>query len=77
MMPKPHALPDDPRMAEAKAWLTRHGLDFTCPARNQLKVGPVSYWPATGTTHIDEDHRSRPTKGLRALAAALSEADLL
>jgi hypothetical protein len=64
-------------MAEAEALLTQHGLDFTCPALNQLKVGPVNYWPATGTCHIDEHSRSRPTRGLKALAAALSELGLL
>lgn len=57
----------DPKL-EAKALLKTHGVQFDEPAPGHLKSGALNYWPSTGRIHFDGEARSRPEKGLRALA---------
>ena len=69
-MPKPNL---ERAMAEAEAKLVELGLVPERPARTQLKVGPVSYYPSTGTVFVDGEDGRRSGAGLGVLEAVLRE----
>jgi hypothetical protein len=71
-MPKPKPSIDR-LMAEAKAHLVALGAAYTCPTRTQLKIGPVSYFPSTGTVFVDGEDARRPGAGPGLLEAVLRE----
>lgn len=63
---------DDPVMKAAIAWLRDRGIEVYRPSPIQLKCGPVSYYPSTGTIMRD-GFGKEPEKGLSALARVLDE----
>src|SRR5918997_5408790 len=69
-MPKPDI---ERAMAEAEAHLVALGVAHTCPTRTQLKIGPVSYFPSTGTVFVDGEDARRSGAGLGLLEAVLRE----
>ncbi len=69
-MPKPNL---ERAMAEAEAKLAELGLVPERPARTQLKVGAVSYYPSTGTVFVDGEDGRRSGAGLGVLEAILRE----
>lgn len=59
-------------MQEARAWLNGRGIHYLYLPPHQLKVGPLNFWPGTGTITVDGESGRRPEKGLPGLAAILS-----
>lgn len=53
-------------MRNATDALLLRGIDFHQPSPNQLKIGPLNFYPRTGTIYRDGDRRSLPARGLRA-----------
>jgi hypothetical protein len=58
-------------MAAATAWLDQNGFGFEYIPPHQIKIGPLNFWPGSGTITFDGEDQKRPEKGLEGLAAAL------
>jgi len=59
-------------MTEAIAWFQDRGFEVYRPQAIQLKCGPVSYYPSTGTI-VRDGSGKEPDRGLRALARVLDD----
>lgn len=59
-------------MQDARAWLNGHGIHYLYLPPHQLKIGPLNFWPGTGTITIDGESGRRPEKGLKGLEGILS-----
>ena len=63
---------DDQAMTEAIDWFRDRGFEVYRPSAIQLKCGPVSYYPSTGTVMRDGCGKE-PDKGLSTLARVMDE----
>ena len=61
-------------MKEAMAWLDQRGVYYQHFPPDQIKIGPINFWPRTGTITIDGEGRRRAEKGLAGLEAILATA---
>jgi len=55
-------------MKEAMAWLDQRGIYYQHFPPDQIKIGPINFWPRTGTITVDGEGRRRAEKGLEGLA---------
>ncbi len=58
-------------MAEAEAWLRRHGIPHHRTSPYQLKIGDINFYPGKGTITIDGHDARQPDGGLPALERLL------
>lgn len=63
---------DEKAMTEAIAWFRDRGFEVYRPSPIQLKCGPISYYPSTGTI-VRDGSGKEPERGLSALARILDE----
>ncbi|WP_131819248.1 hypothetical protein [Sphingomonas jatrophae] len=68
-----HWTGDDDRITEAINWLTRAGIPLARPSAIQLKIGPLSFYPKSGTLNFDNQARL-PERGLVGLRTVLEQA---
>ena len=61
-------------MKEAMAWLDQRGVYYQHFPPDQIKIGPINFWPRTGTITVDGEGRRRAEHGLAGLEAILAEA---
>lgn len=59
-------------MQDARAWLGGRSIRYLYLPPHQLKIGPLNFWPGTGTITIDGESGRRPEKGLHGLMSLLS-----
>lgn len=57
---------------DARAWLGGRSIRYLYLPPHQLKIGPLNFWPGTGTITIDGESGRRPEKGLDGLATLLA-----
>jgi hypothetical protein len=67
-----HRTGDEKAMTDAIDLLLERGVDVYRPSPIQLKCGPISYYPSTGTV-VRDGSGKEPEKGLKALARVLDE----
>lgn len=58
-------------MKEVMAWLDQHGVYYQHFPPDQIKIGPINFWPRTGTITVDGEGSRRAEKGLAGLALLL------
>ena len=58
-------------MKESMAWLDQRGVYYRHFPPDQIKVGPINFWPRTGTITIDGESQRRAEKGLAGISALL------
>ena len=61
-------------MKEAMAWLDQRGVYYQHFPPDQIKIGPINFWPRTGTITVDGEGRRRAEKGLAGLEVILASA---
>jgi hypothetical protein len=61
----------DDAMNAAIRWLEGKRINYHRPSAFHLKMGPVNFWPKTGSITVDGEMAKRPAKGLDALKAVL------
>ncbi|WP_025915610.1 hypothetical protein [Herminiimonas sp. CN] len=59
-------------MQGARAWLEGRGIHYLYLPPHQLKIGPLNFWPGTGTITVDGEGGRRSEKGLEGLKGILS-----
>lgn len=59
-------------MQDARAWLGQRGIHYLYLPPHQLKIGPLNFWPGTGTITVDGEGGRRSAKGLEGLKGILS-----
>ena len=59
-------LDDGIEIRRAKDALLLKGFDFEQPSPNQLKIGPLNFYPRTGTIYRDCDQGALQERGLKA-----------
>jgi len=67
-----HRAGDEKAMTDAIDLLIERGGDVYRPSAIQLKCGPISYYPSTGTI-VRDGSGKEPERGLSALARVLDE----
>ena len=60
-------------MIQATEWLDAKGVYYRHLPPSQLKIGPINYWPSTGTITVDNETGKRPYLGLQGLELVLQE----
>ncbi len=50
-------------MKEAMAWLDQRGVYYQHFPPDQIKIGPINFWPRTGTITVDGEDQRRAEKG--------------
>jgi len=60
-------------MIQATEWLDAKGVYYRHLSPSQLKIGPINYWPSTGTITVDNEPGKRPDRGLQGLEHVLGE----
>jgi hypothetical protein len=60
-------------MAEAEAWLRRHGIPHQRKTPHHLKIGDINYYPGKGAITIDGHGARQPDSGLGALGRLLGQ----
>ena len=60
-------------MIQATEWLDAKGVYYRHLPPSQLKIGPINYWPSTGTITVDNETGKRPYLGLQGLELVLLE----
>ena len=48
------------KMEFAEAFLRARNVLFTKPDASHLKIGPLNFYPTTGTIFVDQEPRNRP-----------------
>ena len=61
-------------MKEAMAWLDQRGVYYQHFPPDQIKIGPINFWPRSGTITVDGEGKRRPAKGLLGLEAIIADA---
>lgn len=61
-------------MKEAMAWLDQRGVYYQHFPPDQIKIGPINFWPRTGTITVDGEGRRRAEKGLVGLETIIAAA---
>ena len=61
-------------MKEAMAWLDQRGIYSQHFPPDQIKIGPINFWPRTGTITVDGEGQRRAEKGLAGLEVMLATA---
>lgn len=61
-------------MQDARAWLDGRSIRYLYLPPHQLKIGPLNFWPGTGTITIDGESGRRPENGRAGLETILSAA---
>lgn len=64
---------EDDNMMSACSWLRTRGVTFRKLTRYHLKIGPINFWPKTGTITVDGEPTRVPGKGLPALDRLLGK----
>lgn len=64
-------------MNAAAEWLQANDAEFDQMTAYHIKIGPVNFWPKTGTIMVDGEDQRRPERGLEGLELTLIEQDLL
>jgi hypothetical protein len=59
-------------MKEAMAWLDQRGVYYQHFPPDQIKIGPINFWPRTGTITVDGEGQRRAEKGLAGLNSILA-----
>ena len=62
-------------LIQAAEWLDAKGVYYRHLPPSQLKIGPINYWPSTGTITVDNETGKRPYLGLQGLDAYFGECD--
>ena len=62
---------DSEQMRDAINWLEKQGHSVRRPTAWQLKVGPINFYPNTGTIICDGDCEPFPHRGLAAFMELL------
>ena len=60
-------------MTQATDWLDAKGVYYRHRPPSQLKIGPINYWPSTGTITVDNESGKRVGRGLQGLELVLDE----
>ena len=60
-------------LIQAAEWLDAKGVYYRHLPPSQLKIGPINYWPSTGTITVDNEPGKRPDRGLQGLEHVLGE----
>ena len=60
-------------LIQATEWLDAKGVYYRHLPPSQLKIGPINYWPSTGTITVDNEPGKRPDRGLQGLEHVLGE----
>ena len=60
-------------LIQATEWLDAKGVYYRHLPPSQLKIGPINYWPSTGTITVDNETGKRPYLGLQGLELVLQE----
>ena len=60
-------------LIQATEWLDAKGVYYRHLPPSQLKIGPINYWPSTGTITVDNETGKRPYLGLQGLELVLRE----
>lgn len=60
-------------MNAAVEWLRVNDVEFDQLTAYHIKIGPVNFWPKTGTIMVDGEDRRRPERGLDGLEFTLIE----
>ena len=58
-------------MKEAMAWLDQRGVYYQHFPPDQIKIGPINFWPRSGTITVDGEGRRRAEKGLAGISTLL------
>lgn len=58
-------------MEEATRWLDRNRVNFEQLTAHHLKMGPINFWPVTGTITVDGEAGKRKMGGLAGLEVTL------
>lgn len=60
-------------LIQATDWLDAQGVYYRHLPPLQLKIGPINYWPSTGTITVDNEPGKRIDRGLKGLEVVLRE----
>ena len=60
-------------LIQATDWLDAKGVYYRHLPPSQLKIGPINYWPSTGTITVDNESGKRVGRGLQGLELVLVE----
>lgn len=60
-------------LIQATDWLDAKGVYYRHLPPSQLKIGPINYWPSTGTITVDNEPGKRVGRGLQGLELVLDE----
>lgn len=60
-------------LIQATDWLDAKGVYYRHLPPSQLKIGPINYWPCTGTITVDNEPAKRVGRGLQGLELVLDE----
>lgn len=60
-------------LIQAADWLDAKGVYYRHLPPSQLKIGPINYWPSTGTITVDNESGKRLDRGLQGLELVLGD----
>lgn len=63
---------DTPETKAIINWLRDSKIHFVRKTRHHIKIGPINFYPATGTIYFDDEPKARPERGLDALKELLT-----